>query len=219
MAVAQRYKHMEDLPRILPVFPLPQAILLPRAHLPLNIFEPRYLAMVDAAMSGDRMIGMIQPATLEHDNAPPALSRVGGAGRITSYQETDDGRYLIVLSGVCRFAIRNETTNGSPYRTVDADWSSYACDLWAPQGEPRLDRAPLLDALKAYLLRNGFSVDWTSVADAPIETLINALCEDCPFTNAEKQALVEAQTLEDRCDVLTTLLTMERSGQNGGYVQ
>lgn len=217
--MSQKYRHMEDLPRELPVFPLPQAILLPRARLPLNIFEPRYLAMVDAAMSGDRLIGMIQPATLEHDNEPPALSRVGGAGRIIGYQETDDGRYLITLAGVARFAIRRETTSVTPYRTVEADWSNYAADLWAPQGEPAIDRTPLLAALKAYLLRNGFGVDWTSVSDAPIEALINSLCADCPFTNAEKQALVEAQTLEDRCEVLTTLLTMERSGQNGGYVQ
>lgn len=217
--MSQRYRHLEDLPRELPVFPLPQVMLLPRARLPLNIFEPRYLAMVDAAMSGNRLIGMIQPATLEHKVEPPALCRVGGAGRIIGYQETDDGRYLISLEGVCRFRIRSETTSGTPFRTVEADWSNFAADLWGPQGEPDIDRAPLLDALKAYLVRNGFSVDWTSVADAPIETLVNSLSADCPFTNAEKQALVEAQTLEDRCEVLTTLLTMERSGQNGGYVQ
>ncbi len=217
--MSQHYKHLEDLPRELPVFPLPQAILLPRSRLPLNIFEPRYLAMIDAAMSGDRLVGMIQPASLDHSAEPPALSRVGGAGRIISYQETDDGRYLIVLAGICRFAVRRETTFGKPYRTVEADWASFAGDLWQPQEEHPVNRDGLLAALKAYLQRNGFGVDWTSVADAPIETLINSLSADCPFTNAEKQALVEAQTLEDRCGVLTTLLTMERSGQNGGYVQ
>jgi uncharacterized protein len=216
----RQIRSIDELPHELPVFPLPQAVLFPRGRLPLNVFEPRYLSMVDDALAGDRLIGMIQPATLDlPGDEPPPLAAVGGAGRISAFQETDDGRYLIVLTGVCRFRVRTETTRETAYRTVAADWSGFAGDFWPPNAEPQLDRDQLLGALKSYLQRNGFSVDWSSVAEAPFETLINALSADCPFTNAEKQALVEALTIEDRAAILTKLLLMEQAGQNGGYVQ
>jgi uncharacterized protein len=214
------YRTARDLPPALPVFPLPGAVLYPRATLPLNIFEPRYLAMVDASLSGDRLIGMIQPrgiedATLKH----PRLAGVGCAGRITGYQETGDGRYLIVLSGVCRFRAIEETTVETPFRTVHAGWTEFEDDLLPRSTPPGVDRDGLMQALKDYLKRSGYGVDWDHINEAPLDALINSLSAECPFALVEKQALLEAPTLEARCDMLIALLRMEQAGQNGGYVQ
>ncbi len=218
------YRKISELPAAIPVFPLGGALLLPRAVLPLNIFEPRYLAMIDAALASHRLIGMIQPAamfgpnaSLEDDRLP--MAHVGCAGRITAFQETDDGRYLIVLTGVVRFGVAGELPPSAPYRVVRADWSNYSKDL---TGEHALDdsaRARLLAALKNYLRRGDFKVDWNSVESAPLDSLINSLAAGCPFSNGEKQALLEANSIEDRCTALITLLEMERPGQGGGYVQ
>lgn len=219
------YRKPTDLPAAIPVFPLGGALLFPRATLPLNIFEPRYLAMVDAALASHRLIGMIQPAAMFGPNAPleddrPPLSQVGCAGRITAYQETDDGRYLIALTGIGRFRIGEELPAGAPYRLARVDWTPFAHDLAAESN--MLDDATrfrLQDALKAYLRRGEFKADWAAVESAPVESLINSLSAGCPFSNAEKQALLEAHTLEDRCAALITLLQMERPGHGGGYVQ
>ncbi len=219
------YRKPSDLPAAIPVFPLGGALLFPRATLPLNVFEPRYLALVDAALASHRLIGMIQPAAMFGPNAPleddrPALSQVGCAGRITAYQETDDGRYLIVLSGIGRFRIGEELPATAPYRVVRADWKPFAHDLSA--GTNTLDdaaRARLQEALRAYLRRGEFKADWAAVESSPLEALINSLSAGCPFANSEKQALLEAYTLEDRCAALISLLQMERPGQGGGYVQ
>lgn len=219
------YRKPSDFPTAIPVFPLGGALLFPRASLPLNIFEPRYLAMVDAALASHRLIGMIQPASMFGPNAPldderPALSQVGCAGRITAFQETDDGRYLIVLSGIGRFRLGEELPAGAPYRLVRGDWSPFAHDLSADTNT--LDdaaRAALQEALRAYLRRGEFKTDWAAVESAPLEALINSLSAGCPFANSEKQALLEAHTLEDRCAALISLLQMERPGQGGGYVQ
>jgi uncharacterized protein len=214
------YRTARDLPEDLPVFPLPGAVLYPRAGLPLNIFEPRYLAMVDAALSGDRLIGMIQPRMQEDGDAPrPLLSSVGCAGRITAYQETEDGRYLIVLSGVCRFRNLRETTQATPFRTLAPGWKEFDADLGPRDTPPGVDREGLLQALKGYLKRSGYGVDWDHINEAPLDALINSLSADCPFSLVEKQALLEAPTLEARCNTLITLLHMEQAGQNGGYVQ
>ncbi len=214
------YRSAEDLPGMIPVFPLVGAVIYPRANLPLNIFEPRYLAMVDAALSGERLIGMIQPRSPEDAAAAvPRLAEVGGAGRITAYQETDDGRYLVVLTGICRFRVSRETTAATPYRTVAADWAPFEGDLAQDAPVPPLDREALLQALKAYLRRGGFDVDWDRVANAPLGALVNSLAAECPFAPGEKQALLEAIDLEARCTTLITLLQMEQAGQNGGYVQ
>jgi Lon protease-like protein len=169
------------------------------------------------------MIGMIQPAFMYGPNAPldderPALSQVGCAGRITAFQETDDGRYLIVLTGVARFHVSEELPMASPYRMVKPDWAPFAHDL-SPSTLDDAPRARLLEALTTYLRRGEFKADWEAVESAPLDTLINSLSTGCPFTNAEKQALLEASTLEDRCAALITLLQMERPGQGGGYVQ
>ena len=217
------YRKITDLPPAIPVFPLGGALLFPRGVLPLNVFEPRYLAMVDAALASHRMIGMIQPAFMFGPNAPldddrPPLSQVGCAGRITALQETDDGRYLIVLTGICRFRALEDLPMSSPYRMVKADWTPFAEDL-TPADLDDAARARLLEALTTYLKRGEFKADWEAVESAPLHTLINSLSAGCPFSNAEKQALLEARTLEDRCAALITLLQMERPGQGGGYVQ
>ena len=224
MALPRVYRKPSELPVAIPVFPLGGALLFPRTVLPLNIFEPRYLTMVDAALVGHRLIGMIQPAgivspTSPSDTGSPDLAEVGCAGRITSFQETDDGRYLIALTGVTRFRLREEIKHDGPYRIVRADWEMFAADL---DRQPALDdsvRTRLVEALQAYLERGGLKADWTAVQEAPVDALINSLSAGCPFTNPEKQALLEARTLEDRCAALITLLQMERPGQGGGYVQ
>jgi Lon protease-like protein len=216
------YRKTTDLPAAIPVFPLGGALLFPRASLPLNIFEPRYLQMVDSALAGHRLIGMIQLAGLAQtgpgDECNP-LAAVGCAGRITSFQETDDGRYLIVLTGVTRFRVKAEITGESPYRIAKTDWVPFARDLGA---DPTLDetmRGRLFAALKAYLARGEMRADWSTIEETPLDALINSLSAACPFTNPEKQALLEADTLADRCAALITLLEMERPGQGGGYVQ
>jgi uncharacterized protein len=222
--VPRGYRRPSDFPVAIPVFPLGGALLFPRAVLPLNIFEPRYLAMVDAALVGHRLIGMIQPAGLTSPAAPgdtdtADLSEVGCAGRITGLQETDDGRYLIALTGISRFRVVQEIKHDGPYRIVRADWGPFISDL---QRDPKLEeraRERLVTALHSYLERSGLKADWSAVEDAPVDTLINSLAAGCPFSNPEKQALLEAPTLEDRCTALITLLTMERPGQGGGYVQ
>ncbi len=217
--VPRAYRKPSDLPAEIPVFPLGGALLFPRSVLPLNIFEPRYLNMIDDALSGDRLIGMIQPAGLAPEGDPPDLAEVGCVGRLTSYQETDDGRYLIALTGLCRFRVVEETTRDTPYRTVRADWRAFASDL-APQSDPdTADRIKLTTALRDYLERNGLKADWSAIQDAPVGMLINSLSTGCPFTNPEKQALLEAPTLHDRCSALITLLVMERPGTGGGYMQ
>ncbi|MEP7209568.1 MAG: LON peptidase substrate-binding domain-containing protein [Alphaproteobacteria bacterium] len=213
------YRKPADLPVEIPVFPLGGAILLPRSVLPLNIFEPRYLNMIDDALAGERLIGMIQPAGLMGEGENPELANVGCVGRLTAFQETDDGRYLITLSGIARFGVANETTHQTPYRTVRADWTRFPDDLGPEHAMTAPDRTELTIALTDYLDRNGLHADWATIKDAPVEMLINSLSTGCPFTNPEKQALLEARTLHDRCSALIALLVMERPNQGGGYVQ
>lgn len=218
------YRRPSELPVAIPVFPLGGALLFPRAVLPLNIFEPRYLSMVDAALVGHRLIGMIQPAGLIGPASPsnsdiPDLAEVGCAGRITGFQETEDGRYLIALTGITRFRVTEEIRHEGGYRIVRANWEAFAEDLTRPHNVDDSVRAQLISALHAYLERSGMKADWSAVEEAPVDTLINSLSAGCPFSNPEKQALLEARTMEDRCAALITLLMMERPGQGGGYVQ
>lgn len=205
--MAQGYVKASDLPQVIPVFPLPGIVLLARGQLPLNVFEPRYLNMVDDAMAGDRLIGMIQPAG-PMDEQPP-LTRVGCAGRITSFAETSDGRYLITLTGVCRFDVAAEVSVRTPYRQVRADFRPYEADLQAPDPLAAFDRDPFLDALAPYLSARGLDIDWDTARAAPQEALINSLAMALPFEAPEKQALLEALTLDDRAAVLTALLRIE----------
>jgi uncharacterized protein len=209
------YHSFTDLPRSLPLFPLTGVVLLPRGALPLNIFEPRYLEMVDDALAGQRLIGIIQPVENEETVLKPKLSHVGCAGRIVAYRETDDNRYLLTLSGVCRFRLDGEVDAATAYRKGIADFAPYAGDL-AGVEENEFNRERLMTALKIYLSSRDLKADWKSVMSAPSEALVNALSMMCPFDPAEKQALLEAPTLEDRVSTLVALLEM--SGATSGPV-
>jgi Lon protease-like protein len=210
-----RYEGIADLPETIAVFPLAGVLLLPRGQLPLNIFEPRYLAMIDATMAGGRVIGMIQPVETEEQALKPALSTVGCAGRITAYRESDDGRYLITLTGLCRFRIAGEVADGTPFRQVRADYTSFADDLIAPPEEADFPRDRLITALKTYLSRRDLKADWKSVMGAPAEALVNALAMLCPFEPPEKQALLEARDWGERVAILTALLEMAGAAAAG----
>ena len=208
------YIKAADLPQIIPVFPLDGAILLPHGMLPLNIFEPRYLNMVDDAMAGDRLIGMVQTQA-GSDPERPSLLGTGCAGRITSFAETQDGRYLITLTGVCRFRVGRELPVQTPYRQVRADFLAYEKDLRPPGDASGANRAVLLDALKCFLERRGLEVDWRMAKEAPMPALVNSLSMALPFDLAEKQALLEAETPELREQALVTLLRIDAAGPSG----
>jgi Lon protease-like protein len=212
--MAQGYIKAADLPQVIPVFPLPGTILLPRGQLPLNIFEPRYLNMIDDAMADDRIIGMIQPAGGPPDL--PVLSPIGCAGRITSFAETSDGRYLVTLTGLARFRITTELPAQGPYRQVRADFSAYETDLVSPRGDEAMDRDAFLGALRAYLETRGLEIDWDMAESAPPEALINSLSMALPFEPVEKQALIEAMELMDRCTVLTALMRIDAADTGDG---
>jgi Lon protease-like protein len=179
---------------------------LPRGKLPLNIFEPRYLAMTEDALKGDRLIGMVQPVEEGAAGDQPPVFPVGCAGRITQFAETEDGRFLITLSGVCRFRIDRELPLFCGYRRVVSDFSAFQSDF-EPESA-RLDRARLLTALRVYLKLQQLSADWESIESAPDERLVTSLAMICPFSCREKQALLESTCLEERARVLTTLLEM-----------
>lgn len=203
------YRQIGDLPQLIPVFPLDGALLLPGGDLPLQIFEPRYLNMVDDVMAGDRVIGMIQ--TRGGSRARPRLAVVGCLGRITSYAETSDGRYLITLTGVCRFEAGEELDLRLPYRQVRARYDRFTVDL-ADDQEVEADdddRARFGAALKRYLNRRELDIDWETAQDAPLESLVNSLCMGLAFAPAEKQAFLEAPDLAARFEVLTTLLEID----------
>lgn len=214
---ADTYRKLTDLPDTLAVFPLGGALLFPRWSLPLNIFEPRYLNMIDDAMAGSRLIGMIQP--VGGDPARPNLASTGCAGRITSYSETDDGRYLISLTGICRFGIHAELDLQTPYRAVTPNWGAFEDDLKTPSIGPGFDRETLVTSLRRYTENNTMEVDWEAVENAPLETLINALCAGCPFEAMEKQALLEADTVADRAETLIALLEMDTPGDESSTIQ
>jgi uncharacterized protein len=226
VALTDRYKRPADLPPRIAVFPLRGAILLPRATLPLNVFEPRYLAMIDDAMSGSRVIGIVQPQGRDEIEESPAgatvrLRRVGCAGRITSYQELDDGRIIITLTGVARFEILDEALTAKPYRSVSASYDRFAQDFSEGLGEDQVDRANLLRVLKSYLDSNRLKADWNAVLRASSEFLINVLAVMCPYGPEEKQALLEAVDLKTRADVLVALAEMELAsgGESGNTLQ
>lgn len=227
MSPTDRYRRPADLPPRIPVFPLRGAILLPRATLPLNVFEPRYLEMLDAVMAGDRLIGIIQPATSdgpdeeESPRGPVGLRNVGCVGRVTSYQEVDHARRMITLTGVMRYDILDEAVTDLPYRTMSVSYDRYASDLSEGLGEELVDRTNLLRVLRSYLDANKLEADWPAIQRASSEFLINALCVMCPYGPEEKQALLEAEDLKCRADVLVALAEMElaSSGSSGTTLQ
>lgn len=197
-----------DLPQTLPIFPLGGVILLPGARLPLNIFEPRYLEMTEDALAGDRLIGMVQPSgDARAGEERPEVYGVGCAGRITSFSETDDGRYLITLTGVCRFDIAEEIDSGRAYRRVRPRFDRFLSDMDEP-ASPHLDRDRLTRALRGYFQHCGLSADWKAISNAPDEALVTSLSMICPFSGAEKQALLEAADTTARADVMLGLIEM-----------
>ncbi len=206
--VAGNYRKAHDLPQVIPVFPLDGALLLPGGALPLQIFEPRYLNMVDDVMAGDRLIGMVQTRR-GGERARPRLARVGCAGRITSYSETGDGRYLITLTGVCRFEVGDELPTPTPYRQVRASYALFDADLREDEPELEFERAPFLNLLRRYLDQRGLGIEWEAVNVAPGPALINSLCMLLPFDPPEKQALLEAPGFDERRAALATLLEID----------
>ena len=211
----------DQLPETIPVFPLTGVLLLPHGKLPLNIFEPRYLNMVQDALAGSRLIGMIQPRDGGLGNHPP-LYDVGCAGRITSFTETDDGRFLITLTGINRFRIKDEMATTRGYRRVVADWSTFAADQ-AEDGPCTLDRTSLDTILRAYFKQQGINANWDSIAQAPLDRLITSLCMICPLDAPEKQALLESPDLNARARLLLALVEMAvhqgGDGEGGGGVR
>jgi uncharacterized protein len=207
------HPRLEDLPEQFPVFPLGGALLLPGGHLPLNIFEPRYLAMVEDALGQGRYFGMIQPdKRLSHGENGPGLYRIGCLGRITSFGETDDGRYLITLKGIIRFTIAEEIEMQRGYRRVAAGLAGFAADLHPLAGELPFPREDLLDALRRYFATAGAEANWESISEMPDPNLVISLCMACPFSVEEKQALLEARDLPARAEALRTLLEIDSLG-------
>ncbi|MBF9233005.1 LON peptidase substrate-binding domain-containing protein [Microvirga alba] len=204
------YRGPGDCPTVIPVFPLPGALLLPRGQIPLNIFEPRYLAMVDDALRGDRVIGMVQPDADGGGTAlAPKLYHVGCAGRITQFAETGDGRYLITLVGISRFRIEQDTPAATLYRQCRVTFEPFAADFTARAGENEVDRAGVVKALRDFVEAADVRVDWRGIEEAPNEALVNALCMMSPFGVREKQALLEAPNLKKRAEVLIALTEIE----------
>jgi len=217
--VQEHYLTIGDLPTTLRLFPLRGVILLPRSTLPLNVFEPRYLSLVNDVLAGDRLIGVVQleaGGVESPDGKDVALRRIGGAGRLTAFQETDDGRYLITLSGISRFAIREELETDAPYRTCSIDWKPYSGDLEHGRGEDEVDRDRLIEVLRKYLDVNKLSADWEGINNSSNELLVNTLSMISPYGPEEKQALLEAGGLKQRAEVLVALAEMELAGNEGG---
>ncbi|MEV8467929.1 LON peptidase substrate-binding domain-containing protein [Fluviibacterium sp. DFM31] len=195
-----------DLPGTIPVFPLPGALLLPRARLPLHIFEPRYLAMLDDALRTEhRLIGMVQPREGPGSNSRH-LQSIGCAGRVTGFSETEDGRYMITLSGTCRFRITREVSGFTPYLKADVSWDGFDRDLGPDEEDPGFHRPPFLMLLGRFFEARGLSTDWDSLKEADDELLINSLSMLCPFEPEDKQALLEAPSLTTRRETLVTLI-------------
>ncbi len=208
---------IEDLPAEFAVFPLPGVLLLPRGRLPLNIFEPRYLVMTEDALANGRMFAMIQPdeALPETPNGP-ALYRVGCLGRLSSFSETEDGRFLITLTGLARFAVASEIDMRRGYRRVIGDFSRYRADMNDPD-DTAIDRDGLLDALRGYFVRRGVEPNWDAINRLPDEALVVTLAMVCPFEPIEKQALLEAPSDLERADTLMALLRMGAAEPGGSH--
>jgi uncharacterized protein len=200
------------LPSILPIFPLTGVLLLPRGRLPLNIFEPRYLAMTRDALAGERLIGMVQPSDPRAAGDNPAVYPVGCAGRITSFSETDDGRFLITLTGISRFRSREELPLLEGYRRVVPEWREFARDL-ASDDEPGFDRDRMLRGLRAYFQHHRIEADWDAITSVPGERLVTSIAMICPFEPSEKQALLEAPNLDERARLLTAMVEMAALNQ------
>jgi len=215
--MAQRF----DLPEIIPVFPLPGALLLPRARLPLHLFEPRYLAMLeDALKTRERLIGMVQPNPVPGRNGCTGLHRIGCVGRVTQFSETEDGRYMITLTGLSRFRVSEEVEGFTPYRRARVRWDSFERDTGPAETDPGFDRERFMNLLSRYFSARALETDWESLQQADDELLINSLSMLLGFEPEEKQALLEAPSLATRRETLVTLLEYAlRGGDNEDVVQ
>ena len=209
-----------ELPAVVPVFPLSGVLLLPRGDLPLNIFEPRYLAMVDAVLGTHRMIGMIQPNLDQEQNENSSkLCTIGCLGRLTAFQETGDGRYILSLTGICRFEMVQELTALTPYRQCRVSYERFSEDLTPRIGEDTVDRKTLLATFARYLEANELEADWEGVNQAPNEALVTALSMMAPYGPREKQALLEANSLASRAEMLVALTEMSLARKSGDTSQ
>ncbi len=197
----------EDLPRVVPIFPLAGALLLPGGQIPLHIFEPRYCDMVRDSATTTRVIGMIQPRDPEDRAEAPRIYPIGCLGGMTAFRETEDGRYFITLRGICRFSVVEEIETDSLYRQVLASYAKYRGDM-QPSGDPEVDRDRLMPALRDFLESFEVEVDWETLEQVPDESLVRSLAMTCPFEPSEKQALLEAASLGERSRLLTSLIEM-----------
>lgn len=219
--MTDQYRKPEDLPAALPVFPLRGVILLPRSTLPLNVFEPRYLELVNDTLAGNRLLGIIQPVSeTEEDESPQGktfpLRGVGSVGRLTAFSETDDGRILITMTGIGRFDIASEAETATPYRVCAVRYDRFADDLVHGRGEEAVDREGLLRVLRVYLKAHELSADWDSIERSSNELLVNTLSMISPYGPEEKQALLEAPDLKSRAEVLVALAEMELAARDDG---
>jgi len=201
-----------DLPDVLPVFPLAGAVVMPGVQLPLNIFEPRYLNMVQASLASDHLIGMVQPRARESEADQPALYQVGCAGRITSYSETNDGRIIMVLTGLCRFEIAEELTMLDGFRRVLANWARFADDYKEETG-PLPERDAFMGSLRAYCERRSVEVPWDDIGDMADADLVNLLCAHLPLDSDDKQALLETAGMQERAALMRGLMDMSAHGE------
>jgi len=221
LGVTDRYRNVAVMPKVLPLFPLRGAILLPRASLTLNVFEPRYLALVDHALAGGRLIGVVQPAPEAGSAESPAgksfpIRRVGCAGRISSFTENEDGRVVVTLAGVARFAVGEAIAGNAPFRTCQVDFAPYVQDFVGGDGEEDVDRPRLIATLRSYLTANNLNADWDRINSASNERLVNTLSILSPYGPEEKQALLEAPDLRTRAEALVALAEMELAARDDG---
>lgn len=221
LGVTDHYRSADDLPQMLPVFPLRGAIVLPRASLLVNVFEPRYLALLDYALAKDRLIGIVQPTDAAGEGeSPPGkdfpLRQVGCVGRITSFTEGDDNHYMITLVGITRFALEQEVETDEPFRLWRVGFGNYSADFQSGEGEEDVDRPRLLATLRSYLEANNLSADWNGINGASNERLVNTLSILSPYGPEEKQALLEAPNLKERAEALVALAEMELASPDDG---
>jgi Lon protease-like protein len=210
MKLNRIFQNATEMPATLPLFPLAGALLLPRRPIQLTVFEPRYLAMLDDSLSGERLIGMIQPLAGEAAaGSAPELFKIGCAGRIVQYAEIGDGRCFLTLMGVARFRVGQELTTLTPYRIVEPDYRDFGADFVEGHGEASVDREALISALREFAKVNGLKIDWDDVGKAPNEALVNALSMMSPYGAKEKQALLEASDLKARAEILVAISQME----------
>ncbi len=207
-----------DLPDVIPIFPLPGALLLPRSRLPLHLFEPKYLAMFDDILkTKERLVGMVQP--YDAPGSPGKLHSIGCAGRLTAFSETEDGRYMITLSGMSRFRITDEIEGFTPYRRAKIVWDGFGRDLGPMEEDESFSKDPFMDLLGRFFEDQGLSTDWESLKDAETELLINSLSMLCPFEPEDKQALLEAPSLSTRRETLVTLIEFALRGGDEDMIQ